>query len=88
MTTCGLRPGSEATVYGRGPRAIATSPGDRRTGSPESNAIHDSPRTCAISDSGASSWMRIDQGGCRIERSRKAPRARGPSSSAASGSMG
>ena len=41
----------------------------------------------ATSVSGASSWIRSDQGGSSIERSRNAPRARGPSSRPASASM-
>jgi len=41
---------------------------------------HASPRTIDRTVSGASSWMRSDHGGSRLERSRNASRARGPSS--------
>ena len=50
-------------------------------------AIHASPRTTATSVSGASSSIRSDHGGSSIERSRNAPRARGPSSRPATASM-
>ena len=42
---------------------IATSPGASRTTSPPSGMTQASPRTIATSVSGASSWIRIDQGG-------------------------
>src|SRR4051812_3995954 len=57
---------------------IATSPTARRS-SWLSRSTHASPRTTATRVSGASSAMRSDQGGSMVERSRKAPRARGPS---------
>nr|WP_324607212.1 hypothetical protein [Streptomyces rimosus] len=46
-----------------------------------------SPRAIVTMVSGASSWMRSDQGGVRTERIRKAPRARGPSSRPVRASM-
>src|SRR5829696_4359637 len=49
---------------------------------------HASPRTTATTVSGASSSIRSDHGGSSTERSRKAPRARGPSRRPATASMG
>src|SRR5690349_17197501 len=79
--------GSSVTVYGRGPRAIATSPGSRRTGSSPSPWISADPRTVEITAIGASSWMRRHHGGSKASLSRNAPRARGPSRSPAMASM-
>ena len=85
--TCGTVAGSSATVYGSGPRRIATSPGVTRTGSRSASTIQAAPLTTVTSVSGASSWMRSAHGGSSTERSRNALRARGPSSRSASGSM-
>ena len=79
-------------VVGDGVRVRARARSRRRRGraaaaSPSSGTIHASPRTTATSVSGASSWMRSDHGGSRLERSRNAPRARGPSSSPATASI-
>ena len=56
-------------------------------GSPRSGTTHASPRTIATSESGASSCTRTDHGGLMSERSRNAPRARGPSRSPSSASI-
>ena len=87
MIACGGVSGSSATRYGSGPRAIATSPAPSRCTSPPSETTQALPRTIAISVSGASSSIRSDHGGSIVERSRKAPRARGPSSSPATASI-
>ena len=64
---------------------IATSPSPSRTGARSSGTIQASPRTTATSVSGASSSIRSDHGGSIVERSRNAPRARGPSSKSGDG---
>ncbi len=79
--------GSSAMVQWSLPTQTTTSPASSRVGSSPSGQTHRWPRTTAVTDSGASSSSRIDHGASSRIRSRKAPRARGPSRSPASPSM-
>ena len=79
-------PAASATTYGAGPRASTTSPAASWTG-PAAPVSTAEPVVTTITVSGASSSTVIDHGGDISTLSRKAPRARGPSSSPASASM-
>ena len=75
-------------VRRRARATIATSPRAQEDRLARCRATtHASPRTTATSVSGASSSMRSDHGGSMLERSRNAPRARGPSRRPATASM-
>src|SRR4051794_20136611 len=63
------------------------SPAVSTMGSPRSGATWARPATTAITVNGAESSIRRPQGGAIAERSRNAPRARGPSSSPATASI-
>ena len=67
---------------------IATSPPCSGVASPSRGITHAWPRTSDSTVSGAWSLISKDHGGSMIERSTKAFRARGPSSSPATASIG
>ena len=74
-------------TYGVTPVSSTTSPVPTAKTSP-ARCHTDVPRVMATTVRAASSWIRSAHGGAIEARSMKASRARGPSSNAASGSMG
>src|SRR4051812_16880863 len=80
--------GPSATVQCGRPSATTTSPGPRATAGARSGNAQGVPATTAVRLNGTSSAIRMAHGEPIRQRTRKAPRARGPSSTAERPSTG